>query len=293
MVLVGTPASNRWIARIGKQLPVQITEGSIAADGKRYDAANGGAIFIIPNPLNPAKYAAVFSGLSESAIAALPRAYSAMKDLRAADVGVFEITDGGEIRWHVCEKFDTSWGWHERWGQVIAATSTQYSRMKWLQVFGRAMRVELEADAAVCEDPFLNSDDVPDGEMTFRDLNNMVKNEWVVKVRVSGKTLRRVLTTAFTDYPNRQLKPIIVDGVSFSRGDNEGGAIPMSDIDDEKYYTVVLPEDVINGHRAGAAIEEYEIVGDGYLVLLVRDFLVRNKESGIDALSENMEPRVF
>jgi len=294
IVLVATGESNTWISRISNSLPVRISNDGILADGKRYEGPSYGAILIYPNPLNPNRYVAVLSGLSEASAAALPKAYSAMKAFRPADVGVFEVGGDGDIKWHICERFSTVWGWHDTWKQVIAVADKQHTKMKWLQLFGRAIRLQLDADAAVCEDPFLYNDPMPTGELAFRDLNNLVRNEWMVKIKIDGSTLKRVLTTAFTAFSDRRLKPIIVDGISFGGDDDvEDGVLSMNSINDTADYTLVVPENVINGQRAGIAIENYEIVDDGRLVLLVRDFLFANKALGLDALMQTIKPTVF
>ncbi len=294
IVLVGTPESNKWISRVSGRLPVRISNDGILADGKHYEGPNYGVILIYPNPLNPRRYAAAFSGLSEAAVAALPEAYAAMTSFRPADVGVFELDGEGDINWRICERFNTCWGWHDTWKQVIAAADKKHTKMKWLQLLGRAIRLQLHADAAVCEDPFLYNDPVPAGELTFRDLSNLVRNEWMVKIKIDGGTLKKVLSTGFTAFPDRRLKPVIVDGVSFGgEGNTEEGALSMNNICDTADYSLVLPEDIINGQRAGIAIENYEIVDDGWLVLLVKDFLCANQALGLDALMQRINPTVF
>jgi hypothetical protein len=289
LVLVGTSGSNAQIKRINEKAPVQVGDGYIGAAGRRYQGPNFGAIFIMPNPENPARYAAVFAGLSDAATAALPQAYSVIKE-RGADAGVFEVGGDGKLKWHIRERLDTAWGWHRQWGEIVAVTSREYPKMKWVQLFGRAMRTGLDADAAICEDPFVEGNVMPVGDITLRELNKAARNDWIVKIRLDGKTLKKMLTTAFTSFPERQVKDIIVDGIGFSEGRSEDD-IPMSGIADDKQYTVAIAEQMINGQRAGVAIEDYEIVEDGWLILLVRDFLLKN--TGINALLENVEPRVF
>jgi len=64
LVLWGDPASNKVLARIAAQLPVQWTADSIVVNGKKYPAATHGLVLIYPNPLNPKKYVVLNSGVT-------------------------------------------------------------------------------------------------------------------------------------------------------------------------------------------------------------------------------------
>ncbi|RVT97198.1 hypothetical protein EOD41_19525 [Mucilaginibacter limnophilus] len=61
LILVGTPATNKFISGISKQLPLIITPQYIAIAGKKYQA-DSRYIFIYPNPLNKQKYILVIGG---------------------------------------------------------------------------------------------------------------------------------------------------------------------------------------------------------------------------------------
>lgn len=63
LVLWGDPASNKVLARIVAKLPLTWDKDRIVFRGKTYDAAHHAPILIFPNPLNPAHYVVLNSGI--------------------------------------------------------------------------------------------------------------------------------------------------------------------------------------------------------------------------------------
>ncbi|MBI5767409.1 MAG: prolyl oligopeptidase family serine peptidase [Verrucomicrobia bacterium] len=63
LVLWGDPASNRVLAKLLPQLPLKWTAKEIEFRGQTYDAAHHAPILIFPNPLNPARYVVLNSGI--------------------------------------------------------------------------------------------------------------------------------------------------------------------------------------------------------------------------------------
>ncbi len=66
MVLFGDPGSNSWIARIVAKLPLQWTRESITVGGKSFPAAEHLPVLAYPNPLSPAHYVVLNTGLTIS-----------------------------------------------------------------------------------------------------------------------------------------------------------------------------------------------------------------------------------
>ncbi|QDU78681.1 Prolyl oligopeptidase family protein [Polystyrenella longa] len=64
LILFGDPASNKVLARISDQLPIQWTPEAISVGSKKYDASHHALILIYPNPLNPQKYVVLNSGFT-------------------------------------------------------------------------------------------------------------------------------------------------------------------------------------------------------------------------------------
>ena len=91
LILVGTPDSNRWLGKIYDSLPV------------KFSGKNMGYMLIYPNPINPEKYVAVFSSTSSTAMMNIPKAYQQMMSMQPSDVGIFEVIDDGNIKWHIIE----------------------------------------------------------------------------------------------------------------------------------------------------------------------------------------------
>jgi len=278
MVLVGTPESNLWLSKICVGLPVEIGEKQIIADGKAY-GGDVGVIAIHPNPVNPHRYVLVLSGCSAEAIEMLGAAYLELSSMRSADVGVFEITGGHDVKWHIVEKLSTTWGWQAEWNVVLAVLEKRHSRWRWGQWCARAVREQLEVDVAIYENPLRVSGMVPEGEVTYRSLFNIFRNDWVLKIRLDGRGLRGLLASWPGDISKGELGRRCVEGLSFVKVDSGGEVLVMDEIEDGRNYTVGLSE------KAASKIPgmiEYELVGECYLVPLLKRQLEARKEGTID-----------
>jgi pimeloyl-ACP methyl ester carboxylesterase len=65
LVLWGDPASNSILAKIADKLPIRwAKDGSVKVGAKTYPAGTSVPVLIYPNPLNPARYVVVNSGLT-------------------------------------------------------------------------------------------------------------------------------------------------------------------------------------------------------------------------------------
>ena len=62
LVLWGTPATNKLVAKVVKDLPIRWTAAEIEIDNKKFDAKSHTLALIQPNPLNPNKYVVLNSG---------------------------------------------------------------------------------------------------------------------------------------------------------------------------------------------------------------------------------------
>jgi len=285
LIFVGTEESNLWLSKIAKQLPVQVKQGRLIADGLSYEGPDLGVILIYPNPLNSEKYLAVFSGTSSQAMTNVFKAYSEIKSMRPADVGIFEVTDGGDIKWLILEKFNSVWAWHSRWNQVLTVVNKNHSEWQWRQWIAKTLREQLEVDVVVCEDLFRYEDSIPVGQITYRDLFNSFKNLWILKIKLDGMSLRKLLTVPFNDISKREVAVPIIDGVSLVKlGQDSGRAVlGINELENDRKYTIALPEKCINGERIGLVLKNYKITGEVYLVPLLKDYLYKNKKLDIDA----------
>ncbi len=64
LALWGDPGSNRVLARIAAQGPIQWTADAVVVGGKSYPAGAHAPILVFPNPLNPRKYVVLNSGFT-------------------------------------------------------------------------------------------------------------------------------------------------------------------------------------------------------------------------------------
>lgn len=64
VVLFGDPGSNKWIAQLDGKLPVRWTKQSMTIGSETFPANENYPALIYPNPLNPAKYVVLNTGLT-------------------------------------------------------------------------------------------------------------------------------------------------------------------------------------------------------------------------------------
>jgi pimeloyl-ACP methyl ester carboxylesterase len=289
LVLIGTAASNAWLARISEQLPAKIEGGVVVANGRYYDRPDTGLILIYPNPLAPERYAAVFASTSSIALARIPEAYSQMKSAQAADVGIFEITHEGAIVWRVIEKFSTVWNWHDKWDEVLAITTQRYHKWQWRQWIVRVLREQLKADVAICGVPFrFSSVMLPYGQITYRNLWSSVKNSWMLRIQLDGRSLKQLLARQLRVPTQAKIRPLVLDGVTLSlrSTDVKDKSICVDEIESDRKYTVVFDRNILTEARIAMALkdyENYELVGDAHLLPVLRSYLREQRYLNIDA----------
>jgi hypothetical protein len=295
LVLVGTAESNRWLAKVEPSLPVRIVEGQIIADRMRYRGPDLAYVLIYPNPLNAARYVVVCSATSARAMAALPGAYSQMKTVRPADVGVFEIAEDGKIRWHILERLDATWNWHEDYCRPVMAVRGTYPSWQWQRWLASVLRRRLDLDAVIYEEPFLFENVRPEGLVTRRDLFNSFKNYWFIQVDLSGADLRKLATASLSHPAGRSRAVPIVHGVSLMGGpDMTGGnVLAVSALQDGRMYRVAMSEPCIKGEPLGMVPQNYEITGLAYLVPTLAAFLETNRNLDVDAELDRLRLQVF
>jgi hypothetical protein len=106
IVLFGDPGSNSWIGKLAKSLPVQWARDGFTIAGTRYHAAENLPVLAYPNPLNPAKYVVLNTGLTIT-----DQEYNADYAMpRFGDIAVLRVgnPDGpAEIVW--ADLFDEAW----------------------------------------------------------------------------------------------------------------------------------------------------------------------------------------
>jgi len=295
LILIGTDISNTWLAKVSKQLPVQIRADKLIAGGKCYEGHDIGFMLIYPNPINPKKYIAVFSATSPKAMAGLTKAYSELKSQLSADVGIFEITENGTFRWRTIENFNTVWNWHKEWDQPLVTIEKEHPRRQWCQFIAKAMRKQLNADVSVCGDPFRFSYCTLKGQITYRDLFNAFRNDWIVKIRLDGKSLKKGLRAPLDITLQKVFDGLIFDGVTFiaPEGNPKEKLLGINEIADDKKYTMVFSHEVFSSKDLGSIPESSEIAADDYLVPLLKNYLLKNNNLEIDTQLDNLKLNLF
>lgn len=291
IVFVGRLEKSKYFKKITDKLPAIIEDGKLITDGRVYEG-DFGVIFIYPNPLNPKKYIAVFSGTSDKALNLVNTAWGQIKSSQTVDIGIFEAADNNQVKWLRTEKFDTVWGWHKRWNGPLAKLAKTYPGWKWRQWVARVLREQLDADVMISEDPFLSEELPGKGTPTLRDISRIFKNDWIVKISLKGRDLRELLTVPFNDTSSREVFVPIIDGVSLVK-QTAKDVICINELDNDKLYTVALPYKAVNGKRMGMVMKNYRLEGEGFLVVLLRDYLKKNNDIDLDAELDGMQLNIF
>jgi hypothetical protein len=113
LVLFGNASTNAVLARIQDRIPIWISGECVFAGRREYRGGHLGYCLIYPNPLNPARYVAVFAGNSVEAIDCFDKIWPTFKAApRDIDYGVFELEGTGRsLRWRLKGLFGTTWEW--------------------------------------------------------------------------------------------------------------------------------------------------------------------------------------
>jgi len=281
LVLVGTEKSNLWLSKISEELPVRIDNSLVVGDGKVLAEGDAGYILIHPNPLNCKKYVVVFSATSAAALDKTVQVYSQLKSICASDVCVFEIDEREKIRFRVIERLNTTWGWHRHWDEVLATVNNRYKDWRWKQWAAATLSELIDADVAIVEHPLRFAEADITGPVTLRDLFRNFRNDWLLKIKLAGRDLRKLLTIP--------IGGIIEDG---TRDWVINGLTPKG-LQDNKIYTVVCSENVLSGHGLGMVLADYEIVEEGFIVPLLKRYLCRKESLSLDEELEKVTLNIF
>jgi hypothetical protein len=292
IVFVGRLEKSRYFKEVAKKLPALIEDGKLTTDGRVYEG-DFGVIFIYPNPLNPQKYIAVFSGTSDKALNLVNTAWGQIKSSQTADIGIFEAADNNQVKWLRTEKFDTVWGWHKSWNVPLVKLAKTYPKWKWQQWAAKVLRHQLKANVMISEDPFVSSELPDTGEFTLRDISRIFKNDWIVKISLKGSELRKLLTVPFNDISSREVSAPVIDGATMVKQPANGDVICIHELDNDKLYTVAFPYKVVNGKRMGMVMKNYRLEGEGFLVLLLREYLTENTGIDLDAELDGIQLNIF
>jgi hypothetical protein len=285
LVLVGTPASNRWLARVDAALPVRVVQGRIEAGVTRCAGPDAAYMLIYPNPLATEHYVAVYGATSAQAMSALPQAYAQMRMIRPADVGVFELTGAGTLRWRILERLDTTWSWHQKYARGLMTLRRRHPAWQWQQWLASVLRRQLGQDVVLYGEPFLFEDALPLGRVTYRDLFNSFRNYWIQQVRINGADLRQMVTAPFTHpAPAGKIAPAVA-GVALTALTNPAGekTLGIAELANDRTYRAALSEQCLKGGPLGVVPQDYEIVGQVYLVPTLASFLEAHPDLDMDA----------
>jgi poly(3-hydroxybutyrate) depolymerase len=106
VVLFGDPGSNRLMAKMLAKLPVKWTRDEVAMGAKSYPAKESFPALVYPNPLNPAKYVVLNTGLT------IPeREYNGDYGMPLwGDYAIVKATESGDVgEMQTAGLFDESW----------------------------------------------------------------------------------------------------------------------------------------------------------------------------------------
>ncbi len=92
VILFGDPGSNKWLADIHAKLPIQWSPKGLTFAGRDYASAEHMPALVYPNPLNPARYVVLNSGLTIS-----EREYNSDYSMpRLGDFAILKLAQGDQ-----------------------------------------------------------------------------------------------------------------------------------------------------------------------------------------------------
>jgi hypothetical protein len=93
LVLFGDPGSNKWIAKLNSKLPVKWTRDTVELGAQSFSAKDSFPALIYPNPLNPARYVVLNTGLTIE-----DRGYNGDYGTPLwGDYAIVKVKDGAEV----------------------------------------------------------------------------------------------------------------------------------------------------------------------------------------------------
>jgi hypothetical protein len=291
IVFVGKLQESKRFAAVANKLPVIIEDGKLTTNGQIYEG-DLGAIFIYPNPLNTQRYIAVFSGTSKKAVENITEAWSQIEAGDNADIGIFEVTEASQTKWLRREKFNTIWDWHKAWSIPLINLKKSHPKWKWSQWIAKVLREQIKADVIIFDDMFESSELPTVGEITLRDLCRVFKNDWIIRISLRGNDLRDLLTVSFNDISSREVPAPTIDGISLVN-QTTSNILCIDKLDNEKLYTIAFPYKALNGRNIGMVMKNYHLEHDGFLILLLNEYLSKNINIDIDAEIDNVQLNIF
>lgn len=292
LIMIGSSENNSVLQKIVKELPIDINSNKLIADDIKLNDKDAGVIIIHPNPLNSSKYVAVFTAATQKGLEKLPQVYSKIKADSLTDIAVYDVNQDNSIKLYIREKLDTTWQFHKDRKLVLDQLSQTCPRWKWKQFFAKAVRSQTACDAVIYEDPFTDFDNFDQNNITFRNLCNSVNNSMIVKVSIKGNELRKVMMVPFNDITERKVDAPIIDGIVFtSKQAASDDNISLAQLENEKIYTVAMPERIINGKRMGEVMTDYKIKEFYWQQILLKDFLLNNES--IEPVLIDTKPNMF
>ena len=290
LIIVGRTGKCQFLSKISESLPLQISKSEIVFENQRVDG-DVGLMMVYPNPKNSKKYIALILGGSSRVINNIPVIWENDLKNAQADIAIFKVGSDNKHKFIRLEKFSTIWSWHEQWSQPLTTVSKQHPKWRWRQWVGHVVRKQLDADIAICEDIFKGVEKPDQEKITLRDLDRIFKNKWFVKIKLNGKELKMLLTrnVAVKDISGSTAIRPVIDGISLIKGMGGSGYMHVSQIKEDQYYMVALPEKLVNGSRIGMILTDYEIVGDGYQIQLLQDYLKSRNNLELDSELKKMK----
>jgi acetyl esterase/lipase len=108
LILFGTPATNRILARLQDRLPIKIGAQRYEVAGKVYEGASLGLVMCYPNPLNPKRYVVIYSGEIYGEKCGNNHKHDFLPDFIVFNTRQFNYDDTNQHE--VAGFFDMSWG---------------------------------------------------------------------------------------------------------------------------------------------------------------------------------------
>jgi len=296
LILVGLRESNGLINELSRHLPVRTEKGIIlTSNNKKFDYDDMGYSLVHPNPNNPTKYVVVNQAMSSRALAGMVSLHEKKWNMTSADVAIYQVADTDDVKWFVREKLNSVWDWHKDYDHIVGDITKKHPRWQWGQWIACVVREYMDSDVVIYEENLRDSEFLGPGEKTFRDFFNAIQNDWLIKVRMKGLTLRHLLMSPIETKRKREAKFPIIDGITLSRTVKARGdrVLLLKEVDLDELYDVVLSEKCLNGDRMGIVINDYEIVQQRFLMTVLKEYFRENNNIRLSESLNQCDMNIF
>ncbi len=192
LILLGGPGANSVSTRLADRLPVQFDSNGLQIESVRVEGPGASAVFVHPNPMNPARYVVV-AGSADPASVPTIRA-GRLRDLKA-DMRILAGDNARLLPGMLY--FDAEW--RLQMPRKVCEVPENNSTL-WCELCCEAMLRKSGADIAFVRPYGIWDKPVPSGPLYYTEITGSARHDAVVKFEMTGAEFTNYLQSWITLY---------------------------------------------------------------------------------------------